>query len=155
DVNNYVQAWIDPTSDNFVTHAVVGGVDLGWNNVALPGGFDEKEYHTISVTRSGNSFTFSLDGVTQQTRTAAVGNGQVGLVSDDLTANCRHFPVTGDPAAPAIDPDAWYYLFNRRSLRQLSVLGGGTATSPPALIYDPAGATDQLWRIEATGGGYY
>lgn len=153
--DNYVQGWIDPTSDNFVTHARVSGVDLGWVNNPLPGGFNEKLYHTISVTRSANTFTFLLDGVQQQTRVAMMGDGQFGLVSEDYRANFRQATVTGDPPSPGLNNVTWYFLYNRRSLRELSVLSGGTANSTPTIIYDPVEATDQMWRIVATGGGWY
>lgn len=154
-VDNYVQGWIDPGSGVFATHAVVGGSDLGWNTVALPGGFDASQYHELSVDRSGNVFTFRLDGSTIATRTASVGSGQVGLVTEDYAANFRRVLVSSDAGAASIDEDAWYHLVNRRSLRQLSVLAGGTANSTPGIIYRPVGATDQLWRIEDAGGGLY
>jgi hypothetical protein len=155
DEGNYAQAWIDPTSHNYVTHGKAGGADLGWNNIALPGGFNQNAYHTISVTRAGNVFSFYLDGALQQTRTMAVGNGQPGLVSEDYAANFRQFTTNSDAGVPAFNPNRWYQLFNRRSLRALSVLGGGTTNSTPSIIYDPVAATDQYWKIQATGGGYY
>jgi hypothetical protein len=153
DENNYVQGWIDPTSGNYVTHAVVGGTDLGWVNNALPGGFNAHAQHTIAATRIGNSFAFTLDGVAQQTRVAAVGDGQVGVVSEDYRANFRSFTVSSDAGAQPYDPTKWYHVYNRRSLRQLSVLSGGTVNSTPTIIYDPLGATDQLWKIEDVGSG--
>ena len=100
DQSNFVQAWIDPTSDNFVTHAVAEGTDLGWNNFALPGGFVETNPHTVSVTRSGDSFAFYLDGALKQTRTADVGEAcQVGLVTEDYRANFDNVNL--------IDPLRW------------------------------------------------
>ncbi len=94
DDSNYVQAWLDPSNNEFVTHALVGGVDLGWSPTTLPGGFDPATGHTISVTKSGSTFTFKLDGVTQGTRTAAISGCQIGLVTEDVAANFRAITVS-------------------------------------------------------------
>lgn len=94
DDDNYVQAWIDPTNSEFVTHALVGGVDLGWSPTSLPGGFDPETNHTISVTKLGSSFTFTLDGVTQSSRSASISNCQIGLVTEDVAANFREISVS-------------------------------------------------------------
>ena len=87
DPGNYVQAWIDPTSGNYATHAFAGGTDLGWANTPLPAGFNSTVAHRISVQKTGNSFAFQLDGTPQQTRVAAVGSScQMGLVTEDYKA---------------------------------------------------------------------
>jgi glucosylceramidase len=95
DDSNYIQSWIDPNSNQFVSHALVGGTDLGWSGTAaLPSGFDPSASHTISVTKTGSTFTFTLDGVAQPSRTAALSNCQVGVVTEDTKANYRNFSVS-------------------------------------------------------------
>lgn len=94
DDENYVQAWLDPTTHEFVTHAIVGGVDSGWSPTTLPSGFNAATAHTISVTKSGSTFTFTLDGVTQSARTASISGCQIGLVTEDVQANFRSITVS-------------------------------------------------------------
>ncbi len=92
---NYVQAWIDPVSNQFVSHVLVGGTDLGWSGTkALPAGFNPSTNHTIVVTKSGSTFQFTLDGVAQPSRTAAISGCQVGAVTEDVRANYRNFTVS-------------------------------------------------------------
>lgn len=94
DDENYVQAWVDPVSNEFVSHVLVGGVDLGWSGKQpLPSGFDPARSHTISVTKSGSTFQFSLDGVAQPSRTAAVSGCQIGAVTEDSRVNYRNLVV--------------------------------------------------------------
>jgi glucosylceramidase len=94
DENNYVQAWIDPTNNQFVTHAIVAGSDLGWSPQTLPGGFNPAASHTIATTKSGSTFSFTLDGVAQSPRTAAITGCQVGAVTEDTAANYRNIAVS-------------------------------------------------------------
>ncbi|MEV4511241.1 hypothetical protein AB0K00_19985 [Dactylosporangium sp. NPDC049525] len=92
---NYVQAWIDPVNNAFVSHVLVGGTDLGWSGVqALPGGFNPAVPHTVTVTKTGSTFTFKLDGVAQPSRTAALSNCQVGAVTEDVKANYRAVTIS-------------------------------------------------------------
>lgn len=98
DDSNYVQAWIDPVSGEFVSHVLVGGTDLGWSGTKpLPGGFDPSVPHTITVDKSGSTFAFALDGVTQPSRTAAIDGCQIGLVSEDSKVSFRGVEVAETP----------------------------------------------------------
>ncbi len=94
DDSNYVQAWIDPSNSQFATHVLVGGSDLGWTTSALPGGFDPTASHTIASVKTGSGFTFTLDGVTQPSRTAAITGCQIGAVTEDVAANFRSITVS-------------------------------------------------------------
>jgi glucosylceramidase len=98
DDSNYVQAWIDPVAGEFVSHVLVGGTDLGWSGTKpLPGGFDPSVPHTIAVDKSGSTFAFALDGVTQPSRTAAIDGCQIGLVSEDSKVSFRGVEVAETP----------------------------------------------------------
>lgn len=94
DSNNYVQGWIDTKYNVFATYAVVGGVAQSWQNANLPVGFDPTQFHTIKVTKTDNVFTFYLDGTQMQQRSFNVRHGQIGLVTEDRTANYNNVSVT-------------------------------------------------------------
>lgn len=94
DDSNYLQAWIDPVSGQFATHALVAGNDLGWSGNALPGGFNPATDHTIAVVKSGTTFSFTLDGVAQPARTASLSGCQIGAVTEDTKANYRGITVS-------------------------------------------------------------
>lgn len=98
DPNHYVQAFIDPgPCFCFVTHIrnVTGGTtDDRYINSPLPEGFGPSTWHTLDVVRSGSSFTFYLDDTIRQTQTFSVPAGQIGLVTEDSTANYRAVTVS-------------------------------------------------------------
>jgi glucosylceramidase len=111
--SDYVQAWIDPTSSNYVTHVVSGGQDEGWHDTALPSQFDPEIPHEVTVTRTGDQFVFYLDGKAVETRTATIqGTCQMGLVAEDYVAKFEDVHL-GDPllwgnaanATPGADDD--------------------------------------------------
>jgi hypothetical protein len=89
DENNYVQEWIDPTNNQFVSHVLLGGVDEGWTTSTLPTLFDTSLGHVLSATKSGSSYTLDLDGVAQPSRTGPTTGCQIGAVTEDATANYR------------------------------------------------------------------
>jgi GH43 family beta-xylosidase len=101
DRNNHVEVFIDRQYMVLATHAVVQGVEQPWQNANLPAGFDPTQFHTLSVTKSGAHYTFSLDGTQLQDRTftgssfPTLLNGQPGLVTEDTEANYRNVTVTG------------------------------------------------------------
>ncbi len=82
DANNHFTVWLDPKSSVLATHAVAGGVDLGWQNTPLSA-FTFTAVHTLKVVRSGSAFTVSLDGVQRQSRSVGLTSCQTGLVSED------------------------------------------------------------------------
>jgi hypothetical protein len=93
DPDHYVQAFVDPGACFcFVTHVrnVTGGSGPDqYVNSPLPEGFDPSLWHTFDVVRSGSSFTFYLDDTVRQTQTFTVPAGQIGLVTEDSTADYR------------------------------------------------------------------
>lgn len=98
DRNNNVQVFIDRKYMVLATHAVVQGTEAAWQNAPLPAGFDPAAWHNLRVRKTGATYQFYLDGVLLQTRTFTGGfpvllNGQVGLVTEDTTANYRNLRV--------------------------------------------------------------
>jgi GH43 family beta-xylosidase len=89
---NFLTAWLDPKASVLATHAVAGGVDLGWQNTPLSG-FSFTSTHTVKVVRSGSSFTVSLDGVQKQVRSVALTGCQTGVVAEDAQAETTDFRV--------------------------------------------------------------
>lgn len=95
---NYVESFIDPRSGELLTDAVVQGVDAGRQATPLPAGFDPRQAHTIVVRKVGATFTFSVDGSTQQQRTfdgtaPVLLSGQVGLVTQNSVATYQDVRV--------------------------------------------------------------
>ncbi|WP_224365724.1 glycoside hydrolase family 43 protein [Hyalangium versicolor] len=89
---NYMTAWMDPKSGVLATHAVGGGVDLGWQNTALSG-FTFTSTHSLKVVRSGSTFTVYVDGVQKQSRTVGLSGCQTGVVAEDSQAEFTGFRV--------------------------------------------------------------
>lgn len=91
DGSNYVQGWIDPTNDAFVTHGEDHGTEIPWTSVPLPTGFDPTIPHTIGVTRTGAGYAFTLDGAAMRTVTTSTSFAgcQVGLVTQDTKVDFR------------------------------------------------------------------
>ena len=87
--NNYVQEWIDPTNNQFVSHVVLSGVDQGWTTSTLPSGFDTSVGHVVSATKSSGTYTLKLDGVAQPSRSGPTTACQVGAVTEDSAVNYR------------------------------------------------------------------
>jgi GH43 family beta-xylosidase len=94
DSSNYVVAFLDKKYHAFATYAVVNGTGQGWQNTALPTGFDFSQYHTIEVDKGGTSFNFYLDGTLLQRRFFdIINNGQIGLVTEDTKADYMNVSV--------------------------------------------------------------
>jgi GH43 family beta-xylosidase len=99
DRNNWVSAWIDRKYMVLATYAVVQGAAQNWQNAPLPAGFDPTQYHTLSVRKTGATYTFYLDGVQLQQRTfpgtfPVLLNGQAGLLTEDTQANYRNVTIS-------------------------------------------------------------
>jgi GH43 family beta-xylosidase len=89
---NSFTVWLDPKYMVLATHAVAGGVDLGWQNTALSG-FSFTTTHTVKVVRSGSTFTVYLDGVQRQVRSVGLTGCQTGVVAEDAQAEYTNFRV--------------------------------------------------------------
>ena len=89
---NFMTAWLDPKSAVLATHAVAGGVDLGWQNTSLAG-TSFTTAHTLKVVRSGTTFTVYVDGVQKQSRSVGLSGCQTGVVAEDAQAEFTSFRV--------------------------------------------------------------
>jgi len=89
---NHMTAWLDPKSSVLATHAVAGGVDLGWQNTPLSG-FSFTATHTLKVVRSGSSFTVYVDGIQRQARSVGLTGCQTGVVAEDAQVAYTNFRV--------------------------------------------------------------
>ena len=92
DDRNHMTVWLDPRYGVLASHAVAGGVDLGWQNVAL-GTFSFTSTHTVKVFRSGSSFTVYVDGVQKHVRSVGLTSCQTGLVSEDAQVEYTNYRV--------------------------------------------------------------
>lgn len=90
DGGNHLSAWLDPKSGVLTTHAVSGGVVLGWQNTPLSA-FTFTSPHTLKVVRSGSTFNVYVDGVLRQTRSVGLTACQTGVVSEDARAEYTNY----------------------------------------------------------------
>jgi glucosylceramidase len=94
DPNNYVQGWFDTINHFFVTNTIVDGMDVGFNNTSLPANFDFSAVHQIEAQRNGESITFLVDGKVVANTVAPSTDCQIGLVTQDYTAQFSNVSVT-------------------------------------------------------------
>ncbi|MDQ6686321.1 MAG: hypothetical protein M3Z50_01700 [Actinomycetota bacterium] len=140
DVTHYVQAFIDPGSCLcFVAH-VRNNTDDRYFNTALPTGFDASAWHTIKVVRAAASFTFNLDGELQdQHSDFDIGAAQMGLVTEDTTANYQNVSMTSMPTG-----------WGASAVGDVAV-GSWTTTSPTIAASTSLGSGwHTIWRGDAT-----
>lgn len=100
DAGNHAEVLLDVVHRVMVTHAVVGGVDRGWQDSPLPAGFERTQPHSLACTKNGSTYTFTVDGnsgaAVQSQRTFALINGQAGLLAVDTKASYRDLTVEPD-----------------------------------------------------------
>jgi hypothetical protein len=90
---DYVEAWIDPATSVLATHGRIGGVEIPWQNSALPLGFDFTDFHKITVSWSGTTWRFVVDEKDAvQIRTIKMPDGRLrpALVTEDSRAIYRN-----------------------------------------------------------------
>jgi len=97
DANNHAELFLDINYKALASHAVVGGVDQGWQNANLPSNFDPSQWHSLDCKKSGSTYTFTLDANSGNTvsysRNFQLTNGQTGLVVVDTIANYRNLQL--------------------------------------------------------------
>ena len=95
--NNHAEFFLDVINMVLATHAVVGGVDQGWQNSNLPAGFDKTQPHSLDCSKDGSTYTFTLDkdssNPVNSQRTFSLTNGQAGLVVVDTMASYSNLTV--------------------------------------------------------------
>lgn len=87
DENNYGIALLSEKNNRMETYFIVNGVAQSWVNASLPVGFNYSKWHTIRVEKSGSQFTFYVDNMEKATRTANLGGGKVGYLTEDTHAD--------------------------------------------------------------------
>ena len=87
DDQNYSVAFIDGVACKLSTYAVVAGQGLGWQHTTLALGFTPALFNTIRVIKDSNTQLFYVNGTLLQTRTIAIQEGQIGLVTEDARAD--------------------------------------------------------------------
>lgn len=124
DPGNYVQGWLGAGSSGpvFVTHAQLDGMSDGYQNTVLPAGFDLSKPHKVTATRHGPVVTFQVDGIDVTRSVAPTSRCQVGLVTQDYTAQYRNISV--------VEPEQWrdqtgdWILANPKSASSTSMSAG-------------------------------
>ncbi|MDM4761667.1 glycoside hydrolase family 30 beta sandwich domain-containing protein [Galbitalea sp. SE-J8] len=116
--DNYIQAWLDPANSQFVTNVRLGGTNYGFSGAQALPGFNPSVAHTIGVSRSGDTFSFTVDGVAQPSRAAPIQGCQVGLVTEDSAVQFTALDVQ--------DRKAWGA--SRYSVSAGNPYGGGLQT---------------------------
>jgi len=116
DVNNYVQAWIDPGSRVFATNMVENGQNVGFNPVALPTNYVPGGANSITSQKVGDVITFKVDDTPMPNATLSqadvVGDCQGGLVTQDYQTSFTNVSVSdplvwGSSISGAQEPNNW------------------------------------------------
>lgn len=72
--------------------------DSTWRTAGLPPGFDPAAFHSIAASKSGNQFTFLLDGVEIFREEIALPTGMAGVITEDAPVEFRKFAIREPPA---------------------------------------------------------
>lgn len=95
--DNHAELFLDVINGVLATHAVVGGVDQGWQNALLPPAFDKAQVHSLDCSKDGSTYTFIVDkdssNPVKSQRTFSLTNGQVGLVVVDTMASYTNLTI--------------------------------------------------------------
>lgn len=96
-VHDHAEVFLDLINRVLATHAVVAGIDQGWQTSKLPAVFDNTRPHSLDCSKDGSTYTFTLDKgsstAVQVQRTFSLVDGQAGLVVVDTKASYRHLTV--------------------------------------------------------------
>ncbi|RJX37587.1 DUF1080 domain-containing protein [Paenibacillus pinisoli] len=106
DENNYGVAMLSSKNNRLETNIVIGGVSQGWVNAALPAGYDYSKWHNIRVEKSGNTFKIYVDNMLKVTRSANLGGGKVGYLTEDTHADFAYVAFSNQ-AGGSSDWDAY------------------------------------------------
>lgn len=98
DMKNHAELFIDKINNVLASHAVVAGVDQGWQNISLPAGFNASQWHTLQCDKHQSTYTFTLDpgipGAVTASRNFDLKNGVNGIITDDTKANFLNASAT-------------------------------------------------------------
>ncbi|MGG4048786.1 carbohydrate-binding protein [Paenibacillus favisporus] len=94
--NDFGTALLDPASNSLKTQFRVNGADLGWEESTLPEGYDYTKLHNIRVEKAEDTFKIYVDGMLKQTRSAKLGGGSIGYVTENAKANFGYVAFSND-----------------------------------------------------------
>ena len=183
DHNNYFAAMIDITSCGtpgcLTTGAVVNGTNHGWQNCALPAGFNPSTANLLVIEAVAGQFTISINGTAlsgacqgrQFTLNAGQlptsgSNGQAGVLVEDTEAQYTSFNVSPGVPLESNNYPAIYAFRNWASRMNLSnscdagcgskrTKGAAVIQYPTAAPYPLTASPTQLWRLHDKGNNYF
>ena len=87
DDNNFAAFYIDAYYSNFVIYERSGGRTSDRTvNIKMSDSFDYYANHNLKVVRRGNKFDYFVDGKLITTRTLALGDSRIALITEDAQA---------------------------------------------------------------------
>lgn len=96
DENNFGVAMLSSKNNRLATFFRINGVDQAWQTFDLPAGFDYSKWHHIRIEKSGSTFKFYVDGMMKGTRTANLGGGKIGVLTEDTHADFGFVAFSND-----------------------------------------------------------
>jgi len=96
DENNYGVALLSSKYNRLATFFRVNGADQAWQTFDLPAGFDYSKWHSIRVEKSGTTFKYYVDGMYKGSRTANLGGGKIGVLTEDTHADFGYTAFSND-----------------------------------------------------------
>lgn len=94
--NNYGVAMLSSKNNRLATFFRIDGVDQAWQTFDLPAGFDYSKWHTIRIEKSGSTFKYYVDGMHKGTRTANLGAGKIGVLTEDTHADFGFVAISNE-----------------------------------------------------------
>ncbi|MEK4057629.1 family 43 glycosylhydrolase [Paenibacillus sp. FSL F4-0087] len=94
--NNYGVALISSKNKRLETFFRINGVDQAWQTFDLPADFNYSKWHNIRIEKSGSTFKYYVDGMFKATRTANVGAGKIGVLTEDTHADFGYTAFNND-----------------------------------------------------------
>lgn len=138
---------VDARNNLLVSWAVVNGVDMGWQNTAMPAGWNHNAWHALRIEKRGAAFKLYYDDMLKQTRSVALDGGGFGVGADnthvDFSSLAMNHNING-----------WYRITPRIAPDKAVEVGGWSMLNGGNAIQWTFGGSqaNQLWWGQSRGG---
>ena len=138
---------VDARNNLLVSWAMINGVDQGWQNTAMPAGWNHNAWHALRIEKRGNTFKLFYDDMLKQTRSVALSGGGFGAGADnthvDFSSLAMNHNING-----------WYRITPRNAPDKAVEVGGWSTVDGGNVIQWSFGGNqaNQLWWAQPRGG---
>ena len=138
---------VDARNNLLVSWALVNGVDMGWQNTAMPAGWNHNAWHALRIEKRGSTFKLYYDDMLKQTRNVALNGGGFGAGADnthvDFSSLAMNHNING-----------WYRMTPRWAPDKAVEVGAWSTINGGNVIQWTFGnnQANQLWWAQSRGG---